>query len=213
MEWDELKVHDTVICTSYTSLGKHFFKPALPEQPEGKVGGTESAIAGSLVRDFWTAIEYGEVSEFLGMLRNRGHRLIARWGEEILLGFSANQRTWNPISGWELWQWQQARKSCQKWKPQTSLTGNVISWNLGPLHLSTALPYIAQTMQKEAAVVLLQEVLIRKGTTVKVRRELRQMFPKYKCYIAAGSHVDVGNDENDRTLTEECAHVGIRKSQ
>jgi len=27
----------------------------------------------------------------------------------------------------------------------------------------------------------------------------------YKCYIAAGSHVDVGNDENDRTLVEEYA--------
>jgi len=64
-------------------------------------------------------------------------------------------------------------------------------------------PQIAQTMQKEAAVVLLQEVLIRKGTTVSVRREFRQMFPKYECYIAAGSHVDVGNDENDRTLIEE----------
>jgi len=107
--------------------------------------------------------------------------------------------------GWEQWQWQQALESCQKWKSQTSLTGNVISWNLGPLHLSAALPYIAQTMQKGAVVVLLQEVLIRKGRTVKVRRELRQMFPKYECSIAAGSHVDVGNDENDRTLTEEYA--------
>jgi len=60
-------------------------------------------------------------------------------------------------------------------------------------------------MQKGAAVVLLQEVLIRKGTTVKVRRELGQMFSKYKCFIAAGSHLDVGNDQNDRTLTEEYA--------
>jgi len=60
-------------------------------------------------------------------------------------------------------------------------------------------------MQKGTAVVLLQEVLIRKGTTVKVRRELKQMFPKYECNIAAGSHVDVGNDDNDRTLTEEYA--------
>ena len=33
----------------------------------------------------------------------------------------------------------------------------------------------------------------------------RQMFPKYECYISAGSHVDVGNDENDRTLDEEYA--------
>jgi len=31
------------------------------------------------------------------------------------------------------------------------------------------------------------------------------MFPMYECYIAAGSHVDVGNDENDRTLVEEYA--------
>jgi len=62
-----------------------------------------------------------------------------------------------------------------------------------------------QTMQKGAAVVLLQEVLIRKGTTVNVRRELRQMFLLYKCYIAAESHVDIGNDENDRTLFEEYA--------
>jgi len=60
-------------------------------------------------------------------------------------------------------------------------------------------------MQKGAAVVLLQEVLIRKGTTIKVRRELRKMFPMYECYIAAGSHVDVGNDENVRTLVEEYA--------
>jgi len=58
-------------------------------------------------------------------------------------------------------------------------------------------------MQKGAAVVLLQEVLIRKGITIRVRREVRQMFPKYECYIAAGSHVDVGNDANDRTLTED----------
>ena len=195
VEWDELKVNDTIICTSYFSSGKLFFKPALPEKPAGTVGGSESEIAGSLVRDFWTAIEYGGVPEFLGRLRNRGHRLIARWGEEILLETSGNQKMWSSISGWEQWQWQRALESCQKWKPQTSLTGNVISWNLGPLNLSAALPYIAQTMQKGAVVVLLQEVLILKGMTVKFRRELRQMLPMYECYIAAGSHVDVGNDE------------------
>jgi len=38
IEWDELKVHDTVICTSYISSGKRFFKPALPEKPAGTVG-------------------------------------------------------------------------------------------------------------------------------------------------------------------------------
>jgi len=196
-------MYDAVICTSYNISGKLFFKPALPEKPAGTEGGSESEIAGSLVQDFWTAIKYGGVPEFLGRFRNRGHRLIARWGEEILLKTSGNQKTWSSISGWEQWQWQRALESCQKWKPQTSLTGHVISWNLGPLHLSAALPYIAQTMQKGAAVVLLQEVLIRKGTTVKVRRELRQTFPKYECYITAGRHVDVGNDENDRTLAED----------
>jgi len=136
VEWDELKVHDTIICTSYISSGKLFFKPALPEKLAGTVGGSESEIAGSLVRDFWTDIECGGVPEFLGRLRNRGHRLIAKWGEEILLGTSGNQKKWSSISGWEQWQWQRARESCQKWKPQTSLMGNVISWNLGPLYLS-----------------------------------------------------------------------------
>jgi len=57
VKWDELKVHDAVICISYISSGKHFFKPTLPEKPAGTVGGSESEIAGSLVRDFWTAKE------------------------------------------------------------------------------------------------------------------------------------------------------------
>jgi len=149
VEWDELKVHDTVICTSYIGSGKLFFKPALPEKPAGTMGGSESEIARSLVRDFWTAIEYGGVPEFLGRLKNRGHRLIARWGEEILLGTSGNQKTWSSISGWERRQWRRALESCQKWKPPTSLTGNVISWNLGPLHLSAALPYIHRQCRKE----------------------------------------------------------------
>ena len=62
-------------------------------------------------------------------------------------------------------------------------------------------------MQKGAAVVLLQEVLICKGTTAKFGRELRQMFPEpeYECYVAAESHVDTGNHENDRTLAQEYA--------
>jgi len=41
--------------------------------------------------------------------------------------------------------------SVPKWKPQTSPTKNIISWNLGPLHLSAALPYIAQTMHTAAS--------------------------------------------------------------
>jgi len=69
------------------------------------VRGSESEIAGSLVRDFWTAIEYGGVPEFLGRLRKRGHRLIARWGEEILLETSGNQKKWSSILAWEQWQY------------------------------------------------------------------------------------------------------------
>jgi len=98
VEWDELKVNGTIIRTSNISSGKLFFKTAFPEMPAGTVGGSESEIAGSLVRDFCTAIEYGGVPEFLGRLRNRGHRLIARWGEEILLETSENQKMWSSIS-------------------------------------------------------------------------------------------------------------------
>jgi len=45
VEWDELKVHDTVICASYISSGKHFFKPAAvpsyqrqPSSPRNREG-------------------------------------------------------------------------------------------------------------------------------------------------------------------------------
>ena len=62
-------------------------------------------------------------------------------------------------------------------------------------------------MQKGAAVVLLQEVLVRKGTTVNVRREHRQIFPMYECYIAAGSHVDVGNDGNVEEYARNKAQI------
>jgi len=36
------------------------------------------------------------------------------------------------------------------------------------------------------------------------------MFPEYECHIAAGSHVDVGNDESARTLTEEYARSKVQ---
>ena len=53
-KFDELKVHDTVIYTSYIISGKQFFKPVLSEKPVGTMGGVEPEIAGpgSLVRDF-----------------------------------------------------------------------------------------------------------------------------------------------------------------
>ena len=36
------------------------------------------------------------------------------------------------------------------------------------------------------------------------------MFPQHECYIAVGSHADVGNDENDRTLIEEYARSKVQ---
>ena len=66
-----------------------------------------------------------------------------------MLEASGQQRMWSSISVWEQWQWQRALESCQKWKPQTSLSGNTIPRNLGPLHLSTVLPSIAQTMHDD----------------------------------------------------------------
>jgi len=41
--------------------------------------------SGSLVRDFWSAVEYGGIPEFLGRLKARGHALMAKWGQDILL--------------------------------------------------------------------------------------------------------------------------------
>jgi len=41
--------------------------------------------SGSLVRDFWSAVEYGGIPEFLGKLKARVHALMAKWGQDILL--------------------------------------------------------------------------------------------------------------------------------
>jgi len=41
----------------------------------------------------------------------------------------------------------------QKWQPQTSATGGVISWNLGRIH--AAQPHIAQAMRNKAAIIQL----------------------------------------------------------
>jgi len=41
--------------------------------------------SGSLVRDFWSAVEYGGIPEFLGRLKARGYALMAKWGQDVLL--------------------------------------------------------------------------------------------------------------------------------
>jgi len=111
--------------------------------------------SGSLVRDFWSALEYGGIPEFLGRLKARGHALMAKWGQDILLGKNGKQRDFSSISSWMQWQWQWSLELCQKWQPQTSATGNVISWNLETLGIRAAQPYIAQAMRNKAAIVML----------------------------------------------------------
>ena len=86
--------------------------------------------SGSLVRKFWSAVEYGGIPEFLGRLKARGHALIAKWGQDVLLEKNGKQRDFSSLSSWMQWQWQCSLEFCQRWQPQTSATGNVISWNV-----------------------------------------------------------------------------------
>jgi len=146
------------------------------------------------VRDFWSAVEYGGIPEVLGRLKTRGHALMAKWGQDILLGKNRKQRDFSSISSWMQWRWQWSLELCQRWQPQTSATGNVISWNLGPLGIHAAQPYIAQAMRKKAAIVMLQEIRIPRGSKFRVQRDFRRKYLEYECYIAVGSDVDVVAD-------------------
>jgi len=92
------------------------------------------------------------------------------------------------------WQWQWSLELCQRLQPQTSATGNVISWNLGPLGIQAAQPYISQAMRKKAASVMLQEIRIPRGSKSRVQRDFRRKYPEYECYIAAGSDIDLVAD-------------------
>ena len=87
-------------------------------------------------------------------------------------------------------QWQWSLELCQRWQSQTSETGNVIS----PLGIHAAQPYIAQAMRKKAAIVMLQEIRIPRGSKFRVQRDFRRKYPEYECYIAAGSDVDLVAD-------------------
>jgi len=46
-------------------------------------------------------------------------------------------------------------------------------------------------MRKKAAIVMLQETWIPRGSKFRVQRDFRQKYPEYKCYIAAGSDIDL----------------------
>ena len=41
--------------------------------------------SGSLVRDFWSAVEYDGIPEFLSRLEAREHALMAKWGQDVWL--------------------------------------------------------------------------------------------------------------------------------
>jgi len=120
--------------------------------------------SGSLVRDFGSAVEYGSIPEFLGRLKARRHALMAKWGQDILLDKNGKQTDFSSLSSWMQRQWQWSLELCQRWQTQTIATGNVISWNHAPLGMHAAQLYIAQAMQKKAAIVMLQEIRIPRGS-------------------------------------------------
>jgi len=82
--------------------------------------------SGSLVRDFWSALEYGGIPEFLGRLKARGHAPMTKWSQDVLLEKNGKQKDFSSISSWRQWQW--SLELCQKWQLQTSATGNMESW-------------------------------------------------------------------------------------
>jgi len=66
--------------------------------------------SGSLVRAFWSAVEYGGIPEFFGRLKARGHALMAKWGQDILLEKNGKQKGLS----WMQWQWQWSLELCRR---------------------------------------------------------------------------------------------------
>jgi len=54
--------------------------------------------SGLLVRDFWSGVEYSSIPEFLGSLKDQGHALMAKWGQDILLEKNGKQRDFSSLS-------------------------------------------------------------------------------------------------------------------
>jgi len=105
-------------------------------------------------------------------------RTNGKMGQEVLLEKNGKQRDFSSLSSWMQWQWQWSLELCQRWQPQTSATGNVISWNLGPLGIHAAQPYIAQATRKKAAIIMLQEIRIPRGSKFRVQRDFRRKYPE-----------------------------------
>ena len=106
-KWNKLKVPDTIIYKSRIKVGDRLFKPVPEERLPGQLGGA-SGIAGVLVHEIWAALGRREMPHFLDKLKRRGHRILARWGEEMLLGEHGKQKSPWLIPESELRQWQQA---------------------------------------------------------------------------------------------------------
>jgi len=90
----------------------------------------------------------------------------------------------------------------------------VISWNLGPLGIHAAQPYIAQAMRKKAAIVMLHEIRIPRGSKFRVQQDFRRKYPEYECYIAAGSDIDlVADTDGDQVPSDRYidgrAHITV----
>jgi len=54
----------------------------------------------SLVPDLCSALEKGGIPEFLSRLNTRGHALMAKWGQEILLETDRKQKDLSLLSSW-----------------------------------------------------------------------------------------------------------------
>jgi len=58
-------------------------------------------------------------------------------------------------------------------------------------------------MRKKASIVMPQEIQIPRGSKFKDQRDFRRKYPKYKCFIAAGSDIDlVADTDGDRVLSD-----------
>ena len=80
--------------------------------------------------------------------------------------------------------------------------------------IHAAQPYIAQAMRKKAAIVMLQEIWIPRGSKFRVQRDFRRKYPEYECYIAAGSDVDLVADTDGDQVTgdgynDRRAHITV----
>ena len=77
-----------------------------------------------------------------------------------------------------------------------------------------AQPYIAQAMRKKAAIVMLHEIRIPRGSKFRVQQDFRRKYPEYECYNAAGSDIDlVADTDGDQVPSDRYidgrAHITV----